>query len=1032
MKKIFLGLLIITLFSIGTLFARPVNLEIATQVANMKITIKGKTDYIVDDVFELKDEDGKILSYVFNLNPKGYIAISTDTDITPVIAYSFRNNFVAEDIPQNIGYQMLKRDMQLRLEAIPLTSDEIKSKNNLSWLNYEKGNVSFFQTKGREIWPSPGTTPTGGWVETQWNQNPSPYWDFCPYKPTGTYTGRCVVGCVATAMAQIINYHRYVGDVTFSDADDYTSAGNVNNQDYFYCQIDNQYNTYDFPSFPELNGYLESVKNCYLTNDDLSNTDIAALSFACGVSVEMNYHPEGSGAYASDVPIAFLNKFNYDSATNYSSSYPGFYSLIADNMMNAQPGALSISGAGNHYIVCDGYDSSGDNLFHLNFGWGGSSDGWYSLPNGMPSGFNVVNKATMNIEGGELPFLEIDSYFVAELTGDFDGNVNPGESIALRIRLSNRESFATATNIVGTIHCDDPRATITDSIGTWNDIAPGSSGVNLLDPFSIEFAEGIGVCSIDFTLHVTSNIDKEKIPKERYDAYLDFSIDVVMDQAGWPIELINGVSGGPALVDINNNGETDVIFGDKNGNVHCCDNSGDEFTGFPFNTGNQIYGSVAIADINSDGELNIVVGSRSNNIYVLKPNGDVLFSFASTGNILCTPVISDIDNNGSYEIIFQTIYKDLYVIDSSGANYPNFPITLPSAMYMNAGVAVADINGDNLKEILVGCSDGNVYCINTTADTVWTAETSGAIRSAPSIVKFEEDYKIVAGTSTGKVSIISSDGVVENEITLSGEIRTSPIIVNLDNSDITGFDDLEIVVGTMTGKLYVVDWAGNILSGFPYNTGTAIESTPIVADIDDDGLFDIIFGCNDKNLYALSSNGGIVTDFPIYCSYDIKSPPAIADIDEDGDYEIVFGTINGLWIIDYKSAYGDSSIMWPMYRYDLERTGLVDWTPPHSINDNPYQYRYFIAQNFPNPVETSTIISFSLATNKHEQTRIKIYNIKGQLVKKCEVKNAKCGVNELTWNGKDSNGNKVANGIYFYRLETGDYKSEIRKMILLR
>lgn len=1021
MKKIFLGLLFIILFSIGSLLAIPVDSELATQVANMKLVINDKTDYTIDNLFELKDAEDKILSYVFNLLPQGYIAISTDTDITPVITYSFRNDFVAEDIPQNIGYQMLKRDMQLRLAAIPLTSEEIKSKNNLSWTNYEKGNVGFFQTKGRGIWPTPGTTTTGGWIETQWNQNPSPYWDFCPLDPE--HGGKCVVGCVATAMAQIVNYHRYIDDVSFDDSDDYTSTSTNP-----YIHIDDDWLNLSFPSFPTLNTYLDDLRACYMTNDDITNDMIAALSFACGVSTHMQYSASGSGTQLSQIQTALLGKFGYDSATFYSWNPYTFLTNLANEMKAARPAALGISGGGGagHAIDCDGYDS-GDDTYHLNMGWGGYQDGWYSLPSGMPSGFTVVDHAVMNIEGGELPFLEIDSYFVAELTGDFDGNVNPGESIALRIRLSNKHNFSTATNIVGTIHCDDPRATITDSIGTWNDIAAGSSGLNLLDPFSIDFDNGIGVCTIDFTLHVTSNIV--------YSAGLDFSIDVVMVQAGWPIELINGVSGGPALVDINNNGEIDVIFGDKNGNVHCRDKSGNEFPGFPFDTGNQIYGSVAIADINNDDELNIVVGSRSNNIYVLKPNGDVLFSFASTGYILCTPVISDIDNNGSYEIIFQTASKDLYVIDSSGVNYLNFPITLPSAMYMNAGVAVADINGDNLKEILVGCSDGNVYCINTSADTIWTAETSGTICSAPTIVKFQNDYKIVAGTSTGKLYIISSDGVVEDEITLSGGIRTSPVVVNLDNGDISDFADLEIIVGTMTGKLYVVDWAGNILSGFPYDTGTAIESTPIIADIDDNGMFDIIFGCNDDNLYAITSNGGIVTDFPIYCSYDIKSPPTIADIDEDGDYEIVFGTINGLWIIDYKSAYSDSSIMWPMYRYNLKRTGLVDWTQPPGIDNSYSQYKYFIEQNFPNPVKTSTTISFGLAANDNKNVRINIYNIKGQLVKKCEVSRqvgTKCGVNELTWNGRDSNGNKAANGIYFYRLETDDYKSEIKKMILLR
>lgn len=93
-------------------------------------------------------------------------------------------------------------------------------------------------------------------------------------------------------------------------------------------------------------------------------------------------------------------------------------------------------------------------------------------------------------------------------------------------------------------------------------------------------------------------------------------------------------------------------------------------------------------------------------------------------------------------------------------------------------------------------------------------------------------------------------------------------------------------------------------------------------------------------------------------------------------------------------------------------------------------------QNFPNPFNNSTTISFNLAPNPqlnwgHKKTQIKIYNVKGQLVKQLKLQIAK-GKNIIEWDGRDSKGKSLSNGIYFYRLVVGNFESEIRKMVILR
>ncbi|MDP8241979.1 MAG: Spi family protease inhibitor, partial [Candidatus Celaenobacter antarcticus] len=93
MKKIiFLLSVFLVLFAV-TLSAVPVSFQQAEQTAKLKLQIEDKNDFIIKDFYELKGNDDSILAYVYHLDPQGFIIITTDTDIVPVLGYSFLNNF---------------------------------------------------------------------------------------------------------------------------------------------------------------------------------------------------------------------------------------------------------------------------------------------------------------------------------------------------------------------------------------------------------------------------------------------------------------------------------------------------------------------------------------------------------------------------------------------------------------------------------------------------------------------------------------------------------------------------------------------------------------------------------------------------------------------------------------------------------------------------------------------------------------------------------------------------------------------------
>ena len=401
-KFTLIGLLFAILVFQSLLIAIPVDLSTAENVAEFQLVVKEKTgDYSISNITVFQNEEVITLAYIANLHPYGFIIVTPDTDITPILAYSFNCNFPMDDDENNILYHMVKNDMELRLQAISDTTFPKIQENNDLWNKYISEDSQYLE-QDREQWPPEGTTSTGGWVETAWHQH-HPYNYFCPLDPE-TYE-RCKVGCVATAMAQIINYHKDIGNLSFNYHDDHY----ISNLNGIIIEIDDDCNSLDFPSFEELNLHLFHLRNHYNHDSTLTYTDTMALNFACGISTKMDYSSGGSGASLYSVESALLDKFDYTSAECESNIDSVFYDTLAQNMIDAMPVELGISSdfwlmpPPPHAIVCDGYNT--DDEYHLNFGWGEFNPGggitpteaWYVLPDGMPELYNIVDCAVMNI-----------------------------------------------------------------------------------------------------------------------------------------------------------------------------------------------------------------------------------------------------------------------------------------------------------------------------------------------------------------------------------------------------------------------------------------------------------------------------------------------------------------------------------------------------------------------------------------------------------------------------------------------------------
>jgi hypothetical protein len=384
--------IIVFLLSIPfTTNAESIDLSKAKIVATNKIIELNKSMEfsILEKEYTFKDKSGQCLFYLFEFNPSGYMVISAETNLPPVIAYSFQSEFDSGHPFENPLVKMIQADLMLRKDNIPNLPEETLLKRNNQW-NALLESAILNPVKTPQQWPPEGTTSTGGWLETNWTQG-APYNNFCPIDPVTN--DRSIAGCPAVALAMIINYYETLNGTTFSDTDDYyhSYAG----RNYW---IDNDYLNHDFPSFPSLNAHLDTLSECFTTQTPLKENQKAAITFACGIAATQVYTSSISGTFGVSQAYDAYMKFGFEEAVLLTDNDTSLYTVLSQNMMDGRPVHLAVvdpPGTMGHNVVIDGYNT--DDYYHLNFGWGGSYNGWYLLPDEIPYGLTVVEGAIANI-----------------------------------------------------------------------------------------------------------------------------------------------------------------------------------------------------------------------------------------------------------------------------------------------------------------------------------------------------------------------------------------------------------------------------------------------------------------------------------------------------------------------------------------------------------------------------------------------------------------------------------------------------------
>ncbi len=364
-----------------------------------------------------------------------FVVAGADSSLRPILAYGPEiQNLTTEQ--RSIWISFLALDYENRLKAI-----------ERGLLATQKGYWTGEVLGDFQQWPPEGSTATGGWLKTNWTQT-SPYNKLCPMDLNAG--SRSVVGCPATAMAQIFNYFYSVNGTRFNDSDDYYHNYGTGNKYW----IDDDFQSRDFPSFPALNHWLDTIETSYTLGTALTDSMKAALSFAAGIAAQQVYTASVSGTFGIDQAQMAIQRFGFDLSELLVPPDLTLHQRVSQDMMNGFPDHLGIVNEAwtvGHNVVIDGYNT--DDFFHFNFGWGGSSNGWYTLPpTNIPYDLTVIEGVVVNIRsstaGLSQTHITLPQVIVSRSGRLLIKGLTPGQMLQLKVFTSSGALVFTTKSMV--------------------------------------------------------------------------------------------------------------------------------------------------------------------------------------------------------------------------------------------------------------------------------------------------------------------------------------------------------------------------------------------------------------------------------------------------------------------------------------------------------------------------------------------------------------------------------------------------------
>lgn len=470
--------------------------------------------------------------------------------------------------------------------------------------------------------------------------------------------------------------------------------------------------------------------------------------------------------------------------------------------------------------------------------------------------------------------------------------------------------------------------------------------------------------------------------------------------------------GSPALADLDNDGQLDIIYAGTDGFINAWRGNGTNLPGFPYNMFAGTTSSVAVGDIDNDGLLEIACTAQNGRLYVIQQNGTNQPGFPTPNTAAPftgvsrapSPAFADMDGNGQKDVVLNTENGFVKVWSPAGvqfAQWTNVRYSYTTRASESSSI-VADIDGDGQNEILCGGEDANLYA-------------------------FDNDGTVMAGFP----------------IHLNGEVRGTPMVWDVDHDGLT-----EILLSGWDKNLYIWDYPGAFCpTAVPawamwrhdqFRRGSLTSPTIV-------GVASVAFGA------AVGSPSGLSLSFALSAQpetqgrYDVYRasgpgetattlsviPPGFSRVNQE---PLTAAAGDLLVWTDVSAAPGTTYRYLLVRRQDRPGDTFVAFGPFAATASTEAPALAFVSQNFPNPVRPGAVTTFAYgvpgASGETVHTTLRLYDVRGRVVRSLVDEIVPPGRYQATWNGTDQGGVRVAPGVYFYELVSGAARIQKKALVL--